>query len=177
MWINQLQIPNGLCNYLINSCYVFQSFAMLSEKLEPLVEGVRRNKEHWLEKAMTNHVDENEEDMADSGYVWDLNQVRGADWIQVRRWGKQGYLFVQPEEKTLCWHSAGNHKKSLLSVKRLVRTPETKSYTTVIIITWPEMHRFVFFSIFILDDYTSKRELFFFYFFLGFCMLDEKNII
>lgn len=48
-----------------------QTFAMLSDKLEPLVEGVRSNKEHWLEKAMTNHVDEvgEDDDMVDSGYV------------------------------------------------------------------------------------------------------------
>jgi hypothetical protein len=33
--------------------YIFipQSFAVLSDKLEPLVEGVRQNKRHWLEIA------------------------------------------------------------------------------------------------------------------------------
>lgn len=28
-----------------------QAFALLSDKLEPLVEGVRKNKQHWLEIA------------------------------------------------------------------------------------------------------------------------------
>lgn len=30
---------------------LLQAFANLSEKLEPLVEGVRQNKQKWLEKA------------------------------------------------------------------------------------------------------------------------------
>lgn len=44
---------------------------MLSDKLEPLVEGVRRNKQHWLEKASSNHVDMNEEEDIgeDTGFV------------------------------------------------------------------------------------------------------------
>ncbi|KAK6628218.1 Dual 3',5'-cyclic-AMP and -GMP phosphodiesterase 11 [Polyplax serrata] len=64
------QLPLMQVGFIDSICLpIYESFAMLSEKLEPLVEGVRRNKEHWLEKAMTNHVDENEEDMADSGYV------------------------------------------------------------------------------------------------------------
>jgi hypothetical protein len=41
-----------------NIIYIFilQSFSVLSDKLEPLVEGVRQNKQHWLEIAgMQNH--------------------------------------------------------------------------------------------------------------------------
>lgn len=35
---------------------LFQSFAMLSDKLEPLAEGVRRNKQHWLDVAAANKL-------------------------------------------------------------------------------------------------------------------------
>lgn len=33
-----------------------QAFALLSDKLEPLVDGVRRNKEHWLDVAAANKL-------------------------------------------------------------------------------------------------------------------------
>lgn len=56
-----------LCRLLTARC--FQAFAMLSDKLEPLVEGVRRNKQHWLDKAMSNHVDVIDENMAETGFV------------------------------------------------------------------------------------------------------------
>jgi hypothetical protein len=49
------------CLYVVRYCIkihicIYQSFAVLSDKLEPLVEGVRQNKQHWLELAtMQNH--------------------------------------------------------------------------------------------------------------------------
>lgn len=52
-----------------NTIYIFipQSFAVLSDKLEPLVEGVRQNKQHWLEIAgMQNHNSK----MEDGGELW-----------------------------------------------------------------------------------------------------------
>lgn len=42
---------------------------MLDDKLEPLVEGVRCNKKHWLDKAMMNHVENMEENITDDGFV------------------------------------------------------------------------------------------------------------
>jgi dual 3',5'-cyclic-AMP and -GMP phosphodiesterase 11 len=42
--------------------FIPQSFAVLSDKLEPLVEGVRQNKQHWLEIAsIQNHNSQIEE--------------------------------------------------------------------------------------------------------------------
>ena len=46
---------------IIDVC-ICQSFAVLSDKLEPLVEGVRQNKQHWLELAtMQNHNNQMED--------------------------------------------------------------------------------------------------------------------
>lgn len=48
--------------------YLLQAFADLSDKLEPLVEGVKKNREHWMQIAKEgfnkNHV-ENENDKDD----------------------------------------------------------------------------------------------------------------
>jgi len=58
--------------YVVRYCItihicIYQSFAVLSDKLEPLVEGVRQNKLHWLELAtMQNHNSK----MEDGGEQW-----------------------------------------------------------------------------------------------------------
>lgn len=59
-----------------NIYYFFQSFALLSDKLVPLVEGVRANKERWLEIAAQQSlipVENNERDTNDNLSKQDSN--------------------------------------------------------------------------------------------------------
>lgn len=51
------QLPLMQVEFIDSICLpIYESFAVLSDKLEPLVEGVRQNKLHWLELAtMQNH--------------------------------------------------------------------------------------------------------------------------
>lgn len=63
VWISTPIIAHSsvFCLYVVRDCItihicIYQSFAVLSDKLEPLVEGVRQNKLHWLElSTMQNH--------------------------------------------------------------------------------------------------------------------------
>ncbi|XP_023708360.1 dual 3',5'-cyclic-AMP and -GMP phosphodiesterase 11 isoform X1 [Cryptotermes secundus] len=51
------QLPLMQVGFIDSICLpIYESFAVLSDKLEPLVEGVRQNKQHWLEIAgLQNH--------------------------------------------------------------------------------------------------------------------------
>jgi len=63
VWISTpvIALSSVFCLYIVRYCItihicIYQSFAVLSDKLEPLVEGVRQNKLHWLELGtMQNH--------------------------------------------------------------------------------------------------------------------------
>lgn len=74
VWISTpiIALSSVICldvvRYCITICIcIYQSFAVLSDKLQPLVDGVRRNKLHWLELAtMQNHNSK----MEDGGEQW-----------------------------------------------------------------------------------------------------------
>lgn len=74
VWISTpiIALSSVFCLYVLRYCVtihicIHQSFAVLSDKLEPLVEGVRQNKQHWLELAtMQNHNSK----MEDRGEQW-----------------------------------------------------------------------------------------------------------
>lgn len=74
VWVSTpiIALSSVFCSYIVRYCItiricIYQSFAVLSDKLEPLVEGVRQNKLHWLELAtMQNHNSK----MEDGGEQW-----------------------------------------------------------------------------------------------------------
>lgn len=46
------QLPIMQVGFIDSICLpIYEAFALLSDKLDPLVEGVRENKQHWLEIA------------------------------------------------------------------------------------------------------------------------------
>jgi len=51
--------------YICNKSVLFQAFATLSDALEPLAEGVRRNKQHWLDRAAKSSATPNHMDMGE----------------------------------------------------------------------------------------------------------------
>ncbi|XP_066992443.1 dual 3',5'-cyclic-AMP and -GMP phosphodiesterase 11 isoform X2 [Anabrus simplex] len=56
------QLPLMQVGFIDSICLpIYEAFAMLSDKLEPLVEGVRQNKAHWLEIANQSTVKPEEE--------------------------------------------------------------------------------------------------------------------
>lgn len=74
VWISTPIIAHSsvFCLYVVRHCItihicIYQSFSVLSDKLDPLVDGVRQNKLHWLELAtMQNHNSK----MEDGGEQW-----------------------------------------------------------------------------------------------------------